>query len=69
MAAIAEYNFTRGIVVALFSGLMSSCFAFGLDAGSPIRVLTLAAGTSPLSQRLPVLCVVLAGEFTTNLIW
>ena len=68
-SAIAEYNFPRGIVVALFSGVMSSCFAFGLDAGSPIRALTLAAGTSPLSQGLPVLCVVLAGGFTTNFIW
>ena len=69
VAAIAEYNFPRGILVALFSGVMSSCFAFGLDAGTPIRTLTLAAGTSPLSQGLPVLCVVLAGGFTTNFAW
>jgi L-rhamnose-H+ transport protein len=68
-ASIAEFNFTRGIVVAVFSGIMSSCFAFGLDAGAPIRALTLAAGTSQLSQGLPVLCVVLVGGFTTNLIW
>jgi L-rhamnose-H+ transport protein len=67
--AIAEFNFTRGILVAVFSGVMSSCFAFGLDAGTPIRALTLAAGTSPLSQGLPVLCVVLVGGFTTNFIW
>jgi hypothetical protein len=69
VAPIVEYNFSRGILVALFSGVMSSCFAFGLDAGLPIRALTLAAGTPPLSQGLPVLCVVLAGGFTTNLIW
>jgi L-rhamnose-H+ transport protein len=69
VAAIAEYNFPRGILVALFSGVMSSCFAFGLDAGMPIRTLTIAAGTSPLSQGLPVLCIVLAGGFTTNLVW
>jgi L-rhamnose-H+ transport protein len=68
-AAIAEFNFARGITVAVFSGIMSSCFAFGLDAGAPIRQLTLAAGTSPLSQGLPVLCVVLVGGFTTNFIW
>jgi L-rhamnose-H+ transport protein len=68
-ANIAEFNFKRGIAVALFSGVMSSCFAFGLDAGAPIRELTLAAGTDPLSQGLPVLCVVLAGGFTTNFIW
>jgi L-rhamnose-H+ transport protein len=68
-AAIAEFNFKRGVLVAVFSGVMSSCFAFGLDAGAPIRSLTLNAGTSPLSQGLPVLCVVLLGGFTTNLIW
>jgi len=59
-SAIAEFNFKRGLLVATFSGVMSSCFAFGLDAGAPIRALTLAAGTSNLSQGLPVLCVVLA---------
>jgi len=67
--AIAEFNFPRGILLAVFSGVMSSCFAFGLDAGAPIRAATLAAGTSPLNQGLPVLCVVLAGGLTTNLIW
>jgi L-rhamnose-H+ transport protein len=68
-SAIAEYNFPRGILIALFSGIMSSCFAFGLDAGAPIREATLAAGTDPLSQGLPVLCVVLVGGLTTNLVW
>jgi L-rhamnose-H+ transport protein len=67
--SIAEFDFKRGTLVAVFSGIMSSCFAFGLDTGAPIRALTLAAGTSPLSQGLPVLCVVLAGGFTTNLAW
>ena len=67
--SIIEFNLRRGTLVAVFSGIMSSCFAFGLDAGAPIRGLTLAAGTTPLSQGLPVLCVVLAGGFTTNLVW
>jgi L-rhamnose-H+ transport protein len=68
-ATIAEFNFKLGMLLAAFSGIMSSCFAFGLDTGAPIRALTLAAGTSPLSQGLPVLCVVLAGGFTTNAVW
>jgi L-rhamnose-H+ transport protein len=67
--AIAEFDFPRGILLAVFSGIMSSCFAFGLDAGAPIRAATLASGTSQLSQGLPVLCVVLVGGFTTNFIW
>ena len=66
---VAEFNLRRGLAIAAFSGVMSGCFAWGLDAGQPIRDLTLAAGTDPLSQGLPVLCIVLAGGFTTNLIW
>lgn len=66
---VAEFNLRKGLAIALFSGVMSGCFAWGLDAGQPIRELTLAAGTDPLSQGLPVLCVVLAGGFTTNFVW
>ncbi len=64
-----EFNLKKGIFIALFSGVMSSFFAFGLDAGGPIREATAAAGTGPLWVGLPVLCVVLAGGFTTNFIW
>ena len=67
--AIAEFNLRKGFVIALFSGIMSGCFAWGLDAGQPIRAASLAAGTAPLWQGLPVLCVVLSGGLTTNLIW
>lgn len=66
---VAEFNLRKGLLIAVFSGIMSGCFAWGLDAGQPIRDLTLAAGTDPLSQGLPVLCVVLAGGLTTNAIW
>lgn len=67
--AIHEFNFRKGVLVAIFSGIMSSCFAYGLAAGQPIRDLTLEAGTGALWQGLPVLCVVLAGGFTTNFVW
>lgn len=66
---VAEFDLKKGLLIAIFSGVMSGCFAWGLDAGQPIRDLTLAAGTDPLWQGLPVLCVVLAGGLTTNLIW
>ena len=68
-ASIPEFDLRRGILVALFSGVMSSCLAFGLAAGEPMRLASLAAGNGVLSQGLPVLCVVLAGGFTTNFIW
>ncbi|WP_447756564.1 L-rhamnose/proton symporter RhaT [Sphingopyxis fribergensis] len=65
----SEFNLRKGLAIAVFSGIMSGCFAWGLDAGAPIRELTLQAGTDPLWQGLPVLCVVLLGGLTTNLIW
>jgi L-rhamnose-H+ transport protein len=67
--AIAEFDLKRGLLVATFSGIMSSCFAYGLAAGDPIKALTVLHGTTPLWQGLPVLVVVLAGGFTTNFIW
>lgn len=68
-AGNGEFNLRRGFLIAIFSGVMSGCFAWGLDAGQPIREATVAAGTQALWQGLPVLCVVLAGGLTTNVIW
>ena len=67
--AIAEFNFSKGILVATFSGIMSACFAFALAAGNPIGVASEAAGTSKIWTGLPKLIVVLLGGFTTNFIW
>ncbi len=69
LATIKEFNFRKGILVATFSGVMSACFSFGLDAGKPIKTITLDHGTATLWQGLPVLVVILLGGFTTNFIW
>lgn len=68
-AAIKEFNLKKGLGVAIVSGVMSACFAYGLAAGSPIKALTLTHGTPTLWQGLPVLVVVLIGGFATNFIW
>jgi L-rhamnose-H+ transport protein len=67
--AIREFNFKKGILVATFCGIMSACFSYALEAGEPIKAITLKHGTDPLHQGLPVLVVTLLGGFTTNLIW
>ena len=67
--AIAEFDFRKGVAVAIFSGIMSSCFAFGLAAGEPIKVLSAAAGTGPLWTGLPTLCLVMFGGLVTNALW
>jgi L-rhamnose-H+ transport protein len=67
--AIQEFDLRKGIGVAVLSGVMSACFAYGLAAGDPIKTLTLQHGTAKLWQGLPVLIVVLVGGFLTNFIW
>lgn len=68
-ATIKEFDLRRGMLVAVFSGLMSACFAYGLAAGDPIKAIAVHNGTYPLWQGLPVLVVLLLGGFTTNAIW
>ena len=72
-AGETDYNFGKGLAVAIFAGIMSSFFAFGLDAGKPIGALAktqlLANNRLDLWQNLPVLIVVLWGGFLTNFIW
>ena len=66
---IAEFSFSKGILVATFSGIMSACFSFALTAGNPIGEASRAAGTTAIWSGLPKLVVVLLGGFTTNFIW
>jgi L-rhamnose-H+ transport protein len=68
-AVIKEFDLKKGLAVATLSGVMSACFAYGLAAGAPIKLLTLKHGTPTLWQGLPVLVVVLIGGFTTNFVW
>jgi L-rhamnose-H+ transport protein len=68
-----DFSFGKGLAVAIFAGIMSSCFAYGLAAGKPIaeiaRVQLLAQHRLDLWQNLPVLVVVLWGGFATNFLW
>jgi L-rhamnose-H+ transport protein len=68
-ASVKEFNFRKGIGVALFCGVMSACFAFGLEAAAPLAELSAAAGTPVLWTGLPKLVVVLFGGFTSNALW
>jgi L-rhamnose-H+ transport protein len=68
-AAIEEFDLRNGIGIAILSGVMSACFAYGLAAGDPIKALTLQHGTPVLWLGLPVLVVVLIGGFASNFIW
>jgi len=67
--AIAEFSFTKGILVATFSGIMSACFAFAITWGAPIKESSIQAGTSAIWSGLPRYIVIMLGGFTTNFVW
>ena len=68
-ASIKEFHFLKGLWVAFFAGVMSSCMAFAFTAGDPIAQLAIAKDTPSLFANMPVLVVVMLGGLTTNLIW
>ena len=69
--SVAEYNFKKGILVALFSGLMSAALGFGLVGGKTIEHLALT--TRPFTPvawaGMPVLVIALLGGGTVNILW
>ena len=50
-AAVKDFALTKGLLVALLAGVMSACFALGLDAGTPIKEAALAGGVAPVVCR------------------
>jgi len=69
--AVAEFNFRKGILVAIFSGLMSSAMSFGLQGGPSMQEAALKTepATSVAWAGMPVLVVVLFGGFAVNFLW
>jgi L-rhamnose-H+ transport protein len=67
--AIKEFALKKGLIIAVFAGIMSACFSFGLEAGKPIGDLALSAkyNTNPLFHDNPILIFILFGGFVTNL--
>jgi L-rhamnose-H+ transport protein len=68
-AAVKEFALKKGILIAIFAGVMSACFNFGFEAGKPIEAVALAHGTNPLFQKNPSLIFILWGGFVTNLFY
>jgi L-rhamnose-H+ transport protein len=67
--SVAEFNMAKGLIVAVFSGIMSACFNFGIEAGKPMAEAAVASGMNPLFQNNVAYVVLLWGGLTTNLIW
>jgi len=68
-ASIQEFDFFKGVWVAVLSGVMSACMNYGITAGRPLAELAGNMGAPALFVNGPVFIIVLAGGFTTNVLW
>ncbi|MCG8310289.1 MAG: L-rhamnose/proton symporter RhaT [Cytophagales bacterium] len=67
--SVAEFSLVKGLIIAVLSGILSSFFNFGIEAGKPLADAAVAAGYNPLYQNNVTFVVILWGGLTTNLFW
>jgi L-rhamnose-H+ transport protein len=68
-ASVAEFSLIKGLLVAVASGILSSCFNFGIEAGKPMAEAAVNAGLNSLYQNNVTYVVLLWGGLTTNFVW
>lgn len=65
-AAVKDFNFPKGIAIALLAGFMSGCFNVGLAFGADLNFGEL---TAPMYRGLPATFLVTLGGFVTNAVY
>ena len=63
--AVKDFNFGKGIFVALLAGFMSACFNIGLSFGEPLSW----SSTPDIFKGLPATFMVTLGGFLTNAVY
>ena len=61
--AVKDFNFPKGLAIALLAGFMSGCFNVGLEFGKDLNFGEL---THPMFRTLPATLLVTIGGFVTN---
>ena len=64
--AVKDFNFPKGLAIALLAGFMSGCFNVGLEFGKDINFGSL---TDPMFRTLPATLLVTIGGFFTNAVY
>ena len=64
--AVKDFNFPKGLAIALLAGFMSGCFNVGLEFGKDINFGYL---TDPMFRTLPATMLVTLGGFVTNAVY
>ena len=65
-AAVTDFNFPKGLAIALLAGFMSGCFNVGLEFGKDINFGDL---TPDMYKTLPATLLVTLGGFVTNAVY
>ena len=65
-AAVKDFNFPKGLAIALLAGFMSGCFNVGLEFGKGVNFGEL---TDPMFRTLPATLLVTFGGFLTNAVY
>jgi L-rhamnose-H+ transport protein len=68
-ASVQEFSLVKGLIIATVSGILSSFFNFGIEAGKPMADAAVAAGHNPLYQNNVTYIIIMWGGLATNLIW
>ncbi len=66
---IQEFNFSKGVWVAFFAGIMSACFAIGIGQGEPLKVLAAQHGAGTVYANNAPLLLILGGGGVANVVW
>lgn len=64
-----DFSLVKGLIIAIISGILSSFFNFGIEAGKPMADEAVRQGFNPLFQNNVTYIVILWGGLTTNFIW
>lgn len=67
--SVLEFNLVKGLIVAVLSGILSSFFSFGIEAGKPLADAAVEAGYDHLYSNNVTFVVILWGGLATNLVW
>lgn len=67
--SVLEFSLVKGLTIAVVSGILSSFFNFGIEAGKPMAAEAVRLGSNPLFQNNVTYVVLLWGGLTTNFIW
>ena len=64
-----DFSLVKGLIIAVISGILSSFFNFGIEAGKPMAEEAVRQGFHPLFQNNVTYVVLLWGGFTSNFVW